>query len=431
MAIVYLGLMAYYNLQLTMIVVVMLALIVGLVLVSTPLLRQVSREVFNRDAAETSALVEVMTGISTIKVTAAERDLRWRWEDRFTDSLNARFRGQKLANNLQIISGLLNSVGSTALLWFGAMLVIREQLSIGQFVGFNMLFGNVTAPVMALTRLWDEFQEVVVSIERLNDVFSTEPEEDPQQARMVLPKLRGAVRYEGVTFSYGQDRNTLQTVDFDVRAGQTIAIVGASGSGKTTLLNLLQALYQPTGGRILVDGYDIRQASPRSLRSQLGVVPQDCFLFSGTIFENITLFRAEYSLEDAVRVAKLAEAHGFVQNLPLGYNTPVGERGTSLSGGQRQRIAIARALLGDPAILILDEATSSLDSESERRFQANLARIRRGRTTFIIAHRLATVRDADSILVFDQGLLIERGTHVELMEKQGVYYYLAQQQIGV
>jgi ABC-type multidrug transport system fused ATPase/permease subunit len=248
----------------------------------------------------------------------------------------------------------------------------------------------------------------------------------------VLPRLRGEVRYESVTFRYGQDqeRNTLQTVAFDVKAGQTIAVVGPSGSGKSTLLNLLQALYQPTSGRVLVDGHDLRHVSPRSLRSQLGVVPQDCFLFSGSILENITLFRSEYRLEDAIQVAKLAEAHAFIQDLPLGYNTQVGERGSTLSGGQRQRIAIARALISDPPILILDEATSSLDSESERRFQDNLARIRRGRTTFIIAHRLATVRDADCILVFNQGMLVERGTHAELMAQQGLYCYLAQQQIG-
>jgi ATP-binding cassette subfamily B protein len=196
-------------------------------------------------------------------------------------------------------------------------------------------------------------------------------------------------------------------------------------------VSLLQGLYYAESGRILIDGHDIRLISPQSLRSQLGVVPQECFLFSGTILENITLYRSEFSLEQVTEVAKLAEAHAFIQDMPLGYNTKVGERGSLLSGGQRQRIAIARALLGDPRILVLDEATSSLDTESERRFQQNLERLSRDRTTFIIAHRLSTVRNADTILVLDRGVMVERGSHNQLMALQGLYYHLAQQQLDL
>jgi ATP-binding cassette subfamily B protein len=239
--------------------------------------------------------------------------------------------------------------------------------------------------------------------------------------------------FENVSFRYSsdQERNTLQNISFTATSGQTIAIVGRSGSGKSTLVSLLQGLYYPTSGRILVDGHDVRHISPQSLRSQLGVVPQECFLFSGTILENITLYRSDFTLEQVTEVAKLAEAHAFIQDLPLGYNTQVGERGTMLSGGQRQRIAIARALLGEPRILVLDEATSSLDTESERRFQQNLNRICRDRTTFIIAHRLSTVRNADCILVLDRGHLVEYGNHSQLMAKKDVYYHLAQQQLAV
>ena len=433
MMFVYLGLMLYYNWRLTLLVLGMIPPIVILVLIATPLLRQISREIFNREAAENSTLVEILTGIATVKAAAAERDLRWGWEERLTSMLNARFQGQKLSNTLQAASGLINTLGSTALLWFGASLVIQEQLTIGQFVAFNMLIGNVISPILRLVGLWDEFQEVIVSVERLDDVFSAEPEETPQKPLLLLPPLRGDIQFENVTFRYNEDQetNTLQNISFQVQPGQTIAIVGRSGSGKTTLVSLLQGLYHPTSGRIWMDGHDIRHVSPHSLRSQLGVVLQECFLFSGTILENLTLYRPNYTLEQVVEVAKLAEAHTFIQALPLGYHTKVGERGATLSGGQRQRIAIARALLGNPRILILDEATSSLDTESERRFQQNLARISRDRTTFIIAHRLSTVRHADCILVIDRGVLVERGTHEELIALQGLYYHLAQQQLDL
>ena len=433
MAGVYVGLMAYYNWRLTLLVLGLIPPIVILTLGATPLLRKVSREIFRETAKENSALVEMITGIATVKATAAEREVRWRWEDFLTSMLNARFRGQKLANNLQIASGLINSLGSAALLWYGAMLVIQDQLTIGQFVAFNMLLGHVINPVLSVVKLWDEYQEVLISVERLNDVFSAQPEESPQKPMLVLPPLQGNVQFENVTFRYGddQERNTLQNISFQVRAGQTIAIVGRSGSGKTTLVNLLQGLYQPSSGRIWMDGHDIRHVSPQSLRSQLGVVPQDCFLFSGTVLENITLHRPEFPLEQAIEVAKLAEAHGFIQTLPLGYQTKVGERGSMLSGGQRQRLAIARALLGAPPILVLDEATSSLDTESERRFQRNLDQISRDRTTFIIAHRLSTVRRADCILVLDRGILAEQGSHQDLMALEGLYYHLAQQQLDL
>ncbi|NJO40914.1 MAG: ATP-binding cassette domain-containing protein [Cyanobacteria bacterium RU_5_0] len=430
---VYLGLMLYYNWKLTLLVLLLIPPIVLLTLGATPFLRKISREIFKEVADQNSVLVEMLTGIATVKSAAAERELRWRWEDHLTRQINAQFRGQKFGIGLQATSGLINSLGGTLLLWYGATLVIQDQLTIGQFVAFNMMIGYVISPVIALANLWDELQEVLISVERLNDVFEATPEESSQHLLLTLPPIQGNVSLEDVTFRYGEDEdhNALQNISFQVQVGQTIAIVGRSGSGKSTLVKLLEGLYQPNRGRVEIDGHDIRHVSPSSLRSQLGVVPQECFLFSGTILENITLYRSEYTLDQAIEAAKLAEAHSFIQSLPLGYNTKVGERGSTLSGGQRQRIAIARALLSHPQILILDEATSSLDTEAERRFQRNLVQIRRERTTFIIAHRLSTVRNADRILVLDRGVLVEQGTHEELMTLQGLYCHLAQQQLDL
>jgi len=430
---VYLGLMLYYNWKLTILILGIVPLIIILTLAATPMLRHISRQVFNAAADQNSTLVEILTGINTVKAVAAEPELRWRWEEKLTQQMNVQFKAQKLGINLEFVSGLINSIGSTALLWFGATLVIQDQLTIGQFVAFNMMQGYVISPILALVGLWDELQEVLISVERLNDVFEQEPEETPQKPLIVLPRIQGEIHFDNVTFRYQEDAETniLQNLSFKFPPGQTIAIVGRSGSGKSTLVKLMQGLYHPTTGHIYVDGHEICHVSPPSLRTQMGVVPQDCYLFSGTLLENITLYRDEYTLDQVIEAAKLAEVHGFIQGLPLGYYTKVGERGSSLSGGQRQRVAIARALLGSPRILILDEATSSLDTESESRFQRNLEQMQRDRTTIIIAHRLSTVRSADCILVIDKGILVEQGNHEHLMATQGLYYHLAQQQLAL
>lgn len=431
MVAMYLGLMAYYNWQLTLLVLSLILPAVILTLGTSIKLKQVTREVLLSSAQQNSSVVEMITGIATVKAAAVEAPMQQRWQEQFISMVQARVRGQKLAKNLQLMSRLLNHFSTTVVLWFGASLVINQQMSLGRFVAFTMLTGNVINPVLALVELWNEFQEVLISLERLNDVLDSAPETNPQQSLLVLPAIRGEVHFENVSFSYNSDAQgeTLQKITFKVKPQQTIGIVGESGSGKSTLVKLLAGLYRPHTGRILIDGHDIADVSPASLRTQLGLVSQECFLFSGTILENITLFSPKFSLEQAIASAKLAEAHTFITALPLAYNTPVGEGGLLLSGGQRQKIAIARALITNPGILILDEATSALDTKSERSFQANLTRISQHRTTFIISHRLSSVNHADCILVLDRGILIEQGTHQELIASGGFYSHLAQLQL--
>ena len=330
------------------------------------------------------------------------------------------------------IGNILQTLNVIFLFWYGARLVIADELSVGQLVAFNVLVASVTRPIMSLVDLWREFQEISIALERLNDVFDSKPEQDIAQKGLIhMPPIRGHIKFENVTFRYPTrpDKNALQSINLEIYPGQTIALVGRSGSGKSTFANMLLRLHEPNEGRIFIDGYDLRQVSINSLRSQIGVVPQDVFLFSGTIRENIAFGDPDAPLEQVVGASMLAGAHEFVSELPLGYETKIGERGQSLSGGQKQRIAIARALFKKPRILIFDEATSALDTESERAIQQNLDQILKDRTTFIIAHRLSTVRGADLIVVMDRGAIIEVGTHYSLMEQKGIYYYLNSQQL--
>ncbi|MBD2594555.1 ATP-binding cassette domain-containing protein [Nostoc spongiaeforme FACHB-130] len=422
MIFVYFGVMANLNLRLTLLVVSGIVPVVMLTVGASSFLKQVSREVWQTSASQNSATGEIIMGIVTVKTAAAEASVQTYWQKRLLKMLKARLRGQKLANVLQMLRNLVSHIATTVVLWCGLQLVITGDMSLGKLVAFNMLMSNVIHPVLALVELWDELPTVFTAVERVNDVLDFQPEENSQKPLQVMPTIRGEVQFENVFFRYHPDdqRHTLQNVSFRVKPGQTIGIIGQSGGGKSTLVNLLAGLYRPESGRILIDGIDISTVSPQSLRSQIGFVPQDNFLFSGTILENITLYNPDLHPEQAIAAAKLAEAHSFIRELPLGYNTPVGERGLRLSGGQKQKIAIARALISNPKILILDEATSSLDSESERCLYQKLAHLSQHHTTFIISHRLSSLRHTDHILVLDQGMLVEQGTHQNLMVTKGL-----------
>ncbi len=430
---IYVGLMFWYNWRMALLGLTIVPPYVFLALVATPFLRRVSQEIFNAKTVESSYLIEALTGIGTVKSMGIERIVRWHWEELFNKSIKVNFSGQLISITLQLFSSTIDAVVTTALLWFGVAQVIQNQLTIGQLVAFNMLLGNVISPFKRLISVWNEFQEVLIAVERINDVIDTTPEEDlHSQIRVSLPHIQGHIRFDKVIFRYHpqSDTNTIENLSFEVQPGQTVAIVGRSGSGKTTISKLILGLYPPTDGRVLIDGHDVTTLSLRSLRQQIGIVDQDTFLFGGTIRQNITLGYPEATIEEIIEAAQQAGAHQFIKDLPLGYETQIGEGGGMLSGGQRQRLAIARALLGKPRLLILDEATSSLDAESERIIQTNLGKILQSRTTIIIAHRLSTVRNADLILVLDKGVLVESGTHDQLMQKRGQYFYLNQQQLA-
>lgn len=431
--VIYLAAMFWYNQSMTFLVLLIVPPFFILALASTNILRRMSREIFKAGAEENSYLIQSLTGIRSVRSMAIEQTVRWRWEELLNTLVKKGFKAQIINIRLQVISGSIDTLTSTGLLWYGAWLVINHQLTIGQLIAFNMLMGNVISPFKRLSVVWNQLQEIFISVERLNDVLEAKPEEDLLTSdRKSLGKLRSNIRFDNVTFRYHpeSDINILENISFEIKPEQMIAVVGRSGSGKTTLSKLILGLYPPTDGKVLIDGHDINGISLRSLRTQIGVVDQDNFLFGGTIRENIGIAHPDASLEAITSAAHLAGADEFIQQLPMGYETQIGEGGGMLSGGQRQRLAIARALLGNPRLLIFDEATSNLDAESERIIQNNLKTILQGRTSLIIAHRLSTVRNADLILVLDRGVLVESGTHEDLIAKKGHYYYLNQQQLA-
>jgi HlyB family type I secretion system ABC transporter len=429
---VYATLMFVYSWKLALVTLISIPPFLILNFGSTPFLQRISREIFNASTAESSYLIEALNGVRTVKSMAVERSVRWKWEDLLNKEIKQVFKGQMLGIKLQMMSTSINLVSNTALIWVGASLVMQKEFTIGQLFAFNMLSGNVIGPFQRLAGIWNEMQEVTISVERLCDVIESPPEETIESRRKNMGRLKGHIKFENVTFRYQKDADTniLENINFEIKPGQTIALVGRSGSGKTTLAKLMLGLYQPTNGKILVDGKDLTTIALNSLRSQVGVVDQDTFLFSGTIEDNIKLAQPNATIQQMEQAATLAGCHDFIVKMPMGYGTEIGEGGGMLSGGQRQRLAIARSLIADPQLLVFDEATSSLDTESERIIQNNLEKIGRDRSMVIIAHRLSTVRRADLILVMDKGVLIESGTHAELMARKGQYYYLNQQQLG-
>jgi ATP-binding cassette, subfamily B, bacterial HlyB/CyaB len=430
---VYATLMFIYSWKLALVTLISIPPFLILTFASTPFLKKMSREVFNTANKENSYLIEALNGVRTVKSMAVERSVRWHWEAQLNKAIKQSYRGQILGVKIQAISSTINTISSTALIWVGASLVISGEFTIGQLFAFNMLSANVISPFQRLAGLWNSLQEIGIAVERLCDVIESKPEEDRDSPRQDLGKLRGYVKFNDVTFRYHQDAkvNILENISFEVKPGQTVALVGRSGSGKTTLAKLILGLYEPTTGSIEIDDRDLATISLQSLRSQVGVVDQDTFLFSGTVKHNIALAKPGAKQAEIQRAAELAGANEFIDKMPMRYDTEIGEGGGMLSGGQRQRLAIARALLTNPRLLIFDEATSSLDTESERIIQDNLEKIRRNRSTIIIAHRLSTIQKADLILVLDKGILVESGNHQQLMAKRGQYYYLTQQQAAI
>ena len=429
-SVVYIGVMLVYSWLLTIVALATVPLFALLTLTVAPILRQQVRVKAERNAETQAYLVEAVSGIETVKAQNIELSTRWQWQKKYARYVSAGFKTVITSSTASSLSNFLNKLSGLLLLWVGCYLVLDGQLSLGQIIAFRIIAGYVTQPLLRLIQLWQNFQETALSLERLSDILDNPQEVEGDDLNNIpMPTIKGAVAFENVSFRFKDSGPLqLQSVNLSFTPGQFVGIVGQSGSGKSTLMKLLMRLYNPAEGRITIDRYDTRKVDLYSMRRQIGMVLQDSLLFDGTVQENIALTNPDATVEEIVHAAKIAYAHDFIMELPNGYNTRVGERGSGLSGGQRQRIAIARVVLQNPNLLILDEATSALDYNSERQVCNNLAKAFSNRTVFFITHRLSTIRQADTIVMMDKGVLAEQGTHDELMALRGLYYTLYQQQ---
>ncbi len=429
-SVIYIVVMFIYSWLLALVALATLPLFAILTFVVSPIVRRQLRTKAERNAEAQSHLVEILSGIQTVKAQNIELRSRWQWQERYARYVSAGFTNVKTSTTAGSTSGFLNKLSGLLVLWVGAYLVLEGKLTLGQLIAFRIIAGYVTSPLLRLTQLWQNFQETALSLERLSDIIDSPQEAtEEDKGNIPMPMIEGAVKFDNVSFRFKPTGPMqLNNISLEFPAGVFVGVVGQSGSGKSTLMKLVPRLYPLESGRILIDGYDVNKVELYSLREQVGIVPQDTLLFEGPVQENIALNYPDATPEEIIEAAKIAVAHDFIMELPNGYNSRVGERGSALSGGQRQRIAIARTILQNPRLLILDEATSALDYESERQVCLNLAEAFKGRTVFFITHRLSTIRNADIILMLDKGYVVEQGTHQELMSLKGRYYCLYQQQ---
>ena len=431
-SVIYIVVMALYSWMLTAVALAVVPIQVGITVLGAPLFRRQYRQAAQENARTQSHLVEVLSGIQTVKAQNVEVVSRWKWQEFYHRYISRTFEQTITATALTQTSQVLQKLSQLLVLWVGAAMVLNGELTLGQLIAFRIISGYVTQPLLRLSSIWQNLQELRVSFERLADVVDT-PQESNQddQNKIPLPPIEGAVRFDNVSFRFASGKpEVLKQIDLDIPAGTFVGVVGQSGSGKSSLMKLLPRLYEPQKGRILIDNYDINKVELYSLRRQIGIVPQDPLLFSGSVSDNIALTDPDASSDSIVQAATIACAHDFVMELAEGYSTNVGERGSALSGGQRQRLAIARTLLSNPKLLVMDEATSALDYDTERRVCNNLRTCLQGCTVFFITHRLSTIRQADRIVMMHQGAVVEQGTHDELMALRGRYYALYRQQEG-
>ncbi|MBW4580764.1 MAG: peptidase domain-containing ABC transporter [Tildeniella nuda ZEHNDER 1965/U140] len=425
----YIGVMLLYSAQLTLCVLATVPIVIVSTLLMSKIQQKLIRVKAEQGAKVQSYMVEVLGGISSVKAQHMESLVEATWRDRYVQYLTSGFTTSTINTIFYSYSQFLNTVSSLLVLWVGAGLVLKGELSLGGLIAFRILTGYVTGPLLRLARLWQKFQETSLSMELLADIADAPMEGELAQERAYLrmPAIEGHVQFTDISFGFKPGQLQLMNVHLEVPPGTFVGIVGQSGSGKSTLMKLLPRLYMPQSGSIAIDGYDINKVDLSSLRSQVGIVSQDAVLFQGTIRDNIALFE-DLPDELVIEAARVAEAHDFIMQLPEGYATQIGERGSAISGGQRQRIAIARVVIRNPRLLIFDEATSALDYETERRVCQNLMQRFQGRTCFFITHRLNTIAHANWILFMQAGIIAEQGTHQELIARRQLYYCLYAQQ---
>jgi ATP-binding cassette, subfamily B, bacterial HlyB/CyaB len=425
-SVVYICILFFYDVTLAIVALLVVPFMIGVTALGAPILRQQIRRRAEASAKQQAHLIETITGVQTLKAENIEQPSRWEWQKRYAGFMSAGFHAVLTSTAMNSATTLLSRLGDLAVLWYGAVLVIKGELTLGQLIAFRIITGYVTTPLMRLAQSWQNFQEVALSVERLGDVIDSPPEQRPEDASNIpMPSIVGKVEFDSIKFSYNHGQQPqLRNVSFEIPAGFFVGVVGKSGSGKSTVLKLISRLYNPDAGRILVDNYEIAKVELYSLRRQIGTVLQDSLLFNASVFSNIAIGDPDATPEEVMRAARVAAAHEFIMSLPQGYNTQVGEQGRALSGGQRQRVAIARAVLQRPRLLILDEATSALDSVSETLVCKNLTSEFLGKTVFFVTHRVRSIQHADRILVFDQGMLMEQGSHDDLMQLNGHYHAL-------